>query len=356
VDSLPAPEDERALLKLDLAASADGQEEASPAAFLEWVGADGRLAAPLEEVARNLGATQAEAEMAIRRVRDLAPPGFAAQDLRECLCLQAEALALSGGEEAATARQILTRHWQSFVRGHYRKIARSLGVDGKQVARAADFIRSRFAAYPGGVASASPAVEPDVSVAVCDGQLKIEVLGPVPEQLCISPPWEQAARNPRLEQRQRASVRSLLDRAALFIQGIGFRARTLGALTAALAEAEKPFFAAALAHPVPLKREEVARRAGLHPSTARRALSQKNLLLPDGRTVPFEIFFDASLPAKRELRRILLAETSSRRLSDSALAEVLRGQGLTVARRTVAKYRREMGLDSHHRTGQDERG
>lgn len=361
VESAPAPEDERALLKLDLAVSAAREDRALISGVLEWVSRDGRLAAPLQEIAASLGVPEAEVEMALRRIREAGPPGFAARDLRECLCLQAEALASQEGQDAElkresiAAQQILSRHWQSFARGHYSKISRSLGLHEKQVARAAEFIRSHLSPYPGSVSPAAPAAEPDVSVALSDGHFDIELLGPAPEHFCISRPWEQALEDPCLQRRQRASLRSTLGRARLFLEALAFRVRTLRTLTCALVEAEKPFFLSSLDHPVPLKKAELACRAGLHASTVRRALSQKSLLLPDGRLAPFEIFFDASLPVKAELRRILSPDGFTRRLSDSDAAAMLRARGFSVARRTVAKYRHEMGLDWRRNGRQKER-
>jgi RNA polymerase sigma-54 factor len=94
----------------------------------------------------------------------------------------------------------------------------------------------------------------------------------------------------------------------------------------------------------PLTRADVAKRVRLHESTVSRATDGKFVLLPSGRTVPFDDFFDSSLPVKKALRELIAAENARRPLSDEQLARMLVGRGFVIARRTIAKYREEESI------------
>jgi RNA polymerase sigma-54 factor len=94
----------------------------------------------------------------------------------------------------------------------------------------------------------------------------------------------------------------------------------------------------------PLTRGELASYVGLHESTVSRATANKYVLLPTGRTVPFDDFFDGSLAAKDALRELISAEDSCKPYSDEELAALLGQRGIMLARRTVAKYREALGI------------
>jgi RNA polymerase sigma-54 factor len=95
----------------------------------------------------------------------------------------------------------------------------------------------------------------------------------------------------------------------------------------------------------PLTRAEVAATLGLHESTVSRAVSGKLALLPSGRVMPLAAFFDVSLGPRETLRQAIDAEP--RPLSDGELARLLASRGHPVARRTVAKYRAQLGIPAH---------
>src|SRR5258705_9714665 len=94
----------------------------------------------------------------------------------------------------------------------------------------------------------------------------------------------------------------------------------------------------------PLTRADVAKRVQLHESTVSRATDGKFVLLPTGRAIPFDEFFDSSLPVKKELRELIAAENPRHPFSDEQLARLLVKRGFPIARRTIAKYREEEGI------------
>ena len=91
-----------------------------------------------------------------------------------------------------------------------------------------------------------------------------------------------------------------------------------------------------------LTRAEVAEQLGLHPSTVSRAIADKYIMLPTTSVVPFSLFFEANQSIKELLKELLSQET--RPLSDQRVTDLLKARGIPVARRTVAKYRKQLGL------------
>ncbi|HCI81777.1 MAG TPA: hypothetical protein DHW02_19035 [Ktedonobacter sp.] len=96
----------------------------------------------------------------------------------------------------------------------------------------------------------------------------------------------------------------------------------------------------------PLTRAELATRLALDEGTVSRAIANKYALLPSGRLLPLSDFFDGSLSVKDVIRELIASENPKRRLSDDELAKLLTAQGMQMARRTVTKYREEMGIGS----------
>ena len=101
----------------------------------------------------------------------------------------------------------------------------------------------------------------------------------------------------------------------------------------------------------PLTRAEVATRLNLDEGTVSRATANKYALLPNGRLIPMSDFFDSSLSLKDVLRELIALEEPRRRLSDEELARLMQARGMPMARRTVTKYREEMGIGSSRERG-----
>jgi len=101
----------------------------------------------------------------------------------------------------------------------------------------------------------------------------------------------------------------------------------------------------------PLTRAEVAARLGLDEGTVSRATANKYALLPNGRLIPLSDFFDGSLGIKDILRELIQSEDPKHRLSDDELARILTAREIPMARRTVTKYREELGIGSSRERG-----
>jgi RNA polymerase sigma-54 factor len=139
-------------------------------------------------------------------------------------------------------------------------------------------------------------------------------------------------------------VTSYVKRAQSFIANVQQRWQTLKKIADALIENQYEFLDKGVRALRPLTRSELATYVGLHEATISRATNDKYVLLPDGRTISFDDFFDGSLRAKDILREIIAHEDPRRPYSDEDLAAMLHTRGVDVARRTVAKYREAMRI------------
>ena len=107
-------------------------------------------------------------------------------------------------------------------------------------------------------------------------------------------------------------------------------------------ERQEPFLRQGVRHLAPLTRAEVALAIGVHESTVSRATANKHVQLPSHEVIPFAHFFTASLSVKDVLTELISRETTP--LTDQELVEILKAKGFDVARRTVAKYRNQLGI------------
>jgi RNA polymerase sigma-54 factor len=147
-----------------------------------------------------------------------------------------------------------------------------------------------------------------------------------------------------LSEQERQHVRQYAARARFFMECVTQRWDTLFTISQALIAQQHAFLEQGVRGLRPLTRGELAASVGLHESTVSRATANKYVLLPSGRTVPFDDFFDGSLAAKEALREVIATEDGAKPYSDEELAKRLGEQGLPLARRTVAKYREALGI------------
>ena len=324
---------------------------------------DGYLCCDLKELASHFGIEVQQAEKVLRLVQDLEPAGVGARDLRECLLLQVRRL--EGQSVNPQAEAILRDHWEAFARRRFDLIAKRMQTSVREVQETADFVRTRLAPYPGRgyrlpwqpPAPLSELPTPDVIVRKKNGHWKAEIVEEADCRLRVSPSYLEVYRQMRtngtagytLEERRH--VAGSLRMARLFLEAMQQRRRTLKRFAGLVVSLEGQFFERGVEGLVLLSRRALARRLEVHPSTVSRALGRKHLLTPSGAMVPFDIFFDRSVLAKEMIRRLVEREEKSRPFSDGDIAKHLACQGIRWARRTVAKFREEIGVLSRSRRG-----
>ena len=309
-------------------------------------------------VAFTLGVSTERVERVIKALQQAGPVGAAARDVKECLLLQLERLA-EAGISNPLAETIIRNHFERLGQGQYHEIARALGVTSKEVLQARDFIRQHLRPFPVPdlVALESwtsttdiPYTAPDVIIHEKPGEpgsYQVEVVRSRRSFLQVSPVYQRVAREIRkgiraTTEHEREHVMEHLSRAQSFIAHLRERRETLQAVAEAVVARQIPFLRDGVRHLRPLTRAEIAEATGLHQSTVSRAVADKYVLLPNRKVIPFSAFFEPSRSVKDVLREIVEQEDGP--LADAELAEELSRRGYHVARRTVAKYRKRMGI------------
>ncbi|HWP28558.1 MAG TPA: RNA polymerase sigma-54 factor, partial [Chloroflexota bacterium] len=132
------------------------------------------------------------------------------------------------------------------------------------------------------------------------------------------------------------------NRAKLFISSIEQRRQTLYNITRCLVARQRDFLLGGIRYLKPLSRAAIAQELGIHESTVSRATAHKHVMLPTGEVIPFSHFFTPSLSVKDVIKELI--EHEQRPLTDAEIVARLREQGITIARRTVAKYRAQLKI------------
>nr|BBH95533.1 RNA polymerase sigma-54 factor [Thermogemmatispora argillosa] len=314
----------------------------------------GYLEISTAEISRYLHVPLERVEYVLKQLQTLEPLGIGARDLRECLLIQLEALA-EQEEPHPLARTLIERYLDRLGRSQFQEIARELKVPEQEVRAASAYIRSRLYPFPAHTyrldshssqrASSAMYVRPDVVIRRGDNGFEVELIEEKRYHFSVNRSYRSpdgTATNSALQ--RYFSQQS--DRARFFIDCIQRRWRTLKQVAEVVVEQQRDFLEKGIRYLRPLTRAEVAARLGLDEGTVSRATANKYALLPNGRLIPFSDFFDSSLGVKDILREIIQQEAPQRRLSDEELRRLLAERGIHLARRTVTKYREEMGIGS----------
>ena len=315
---------------------------------------EGYLKASLDEIAA-MGPWRPEAvEAALARVQSLDPPGVAARDLRECLLLQLEHLAL----EDPLPKQLVEEHLDNLTAHRYGEIAKRCRVSLDDVADALEIIK-RLNPKPGHVYTSEPAryIVPDVTVVKDGDEYRVVVNDDGLPRLRVSRFYRQMLRSrDKLSKEDSEYLGSKLRSALWLIKSYGQRQRTIRRVAESIVQQQMSFLEEGIAALRPMVLRDVADDIEMHESTVSRVVNGKYMDTPRG-IFEMRFFFHSSLghasgsdvssvSVKEKIRKIIGSERPSKPLSDARIATALKESGLQIARRTVAKYREEMGISA----------
>jgi len=305
---------------------------------------------PLVRVAFEAGVGLEVAEQALKKVQSLDPVGIAARDLRECLLLQARHLNADTPEIVA----IIERHLRHLESKNYAAIARDLKIPIEAVVQAVKVI-SRFEPKPGRSFSGEEAqyITPDVYVYKMGDKYVTVLNDDGLSKLRISNMYRAALKNGKAGE-AKEYIQDKLRSAVWLIRSIHQRQRTIYKVTDSIVKFQREFLDKGIAHLKPLILRDVAEDIGMHESTVSRVTTNKYVHTPQG-IYELKFFFNsaiaktggdeiASEAVKNHIRQIVSAEDPKHPHSDQRIVEILREQGIEIARRTVAKYREVLGI------------
>lgn len=316
----------------------------------ELVDEDGYLAEEDLEGLSELNIPQPLIDEALAMLQGLEPAGVGARSLPECLLLQLD----RRGNRDPGLREIVRQFLPEIGKKYYGPIAKTLGLSLEEVQAAAETIadldpRPGQAFQP---AEQALYVRPDVFVVVEDGKPEIVLNEYYLPKITVSDYYLRLLGSTD-EEETRTYLRQKMRQAQWLLDSLSRRGSTLRRCAEAVLEAQLPFFQGRTGELAPMNLRSLASALELHPSTVSRAVRGKYLQCRQG-TYPLRYFFNRAVgpgghsrqAVKQRILELVAAEDPRRPLSDQRLCALLAEEGVQAARRTVAKYRMELGIGS----------
>lgn len=315
------------------------------------IGDTGYFESVLPEVAQAAPCSLKTAEDALRLVQSFDPPGVGARDLKECLLLQLARKGLNAGPES----EIIRNHLEDVGRNRLPRVAKEMGVSIAELEKYLANIR-RLNPHPGSTESpeAPRCIEPEAFVERLGDEFIVRPNRESAPRFLISNRYAAMLDDPSVPKETKAYIREKLGNGRQLQKALAMRERTIIRIAELIVNEQYDFMANGPGHLKPMTMQQIAERAGIHETTVSRAIAGKYLATPWG-IMPFKAFFTggyqteagedvSAASVKALIRAALAAEDPTHPLSDASLAALLKKKGLDVARRTVAKYREELGF------------
>lgn len=321
---------------------------------------DGYLRVALDDLAATLDVPVADAELALELVQRLEPAGIGARSLKECFALQLERLlkATDVPQPAAVrAQEVLDRAFDDLLHQRWERITRQLGMSLEEVRQVIEVLR-HLDPRPGLQLGPTDnvVIEPDVVVSKVDGEWRVTLADDGFPRLRLSPRYVRMLRARSVDSEAASYLRERMRAALWFLRSVDQRQNTILRVARAIVQRQSGFLDHGLPHLRPLVLRDIADDIGMHESTISRVVTAKHMATPRG-VFPFKFFFHSaishavdgdisSVVVRDRIKELITAEDPLRPLSDARVARQLNRLGIRIARRTVAKYREEMGIPS----------
>ena len=318
---------------------------------------DGRLLDTAENFAQQLAVPLPLAKEAIEIVRDLEPTGVGARDLRDCLLMQLDHMQFV----RPLTRRIVEDHLDDLAMNKLPKISKQTGASIEDIKESWEFLRFSCKPHPGSEfgADISTGVTPDIVIEEIDGKFEVKSQrGSLPD-LAISPVYRNLLQEARNDPKVYDYLRKKIEAAKWFIEAVHQRQNTIERVATEIVRRQEGFLRHGVQQLKPMKMQDIADAVGVHISTISRATSGKFIQTPQG-IFDMKRFFSSGTMSddgamvsqqavKDTLRQIVDAEDKDQPHSDDQLVEALGERGIHIARRTVTKYRKALGIESSSR-------
>ena len=288
----------------------------------------------------------------LRRIQHLDPVGCGSRDLLECLLIQVQLMK----DPAATLLQtMIKKHMKLLESKNLPAIARDLKIPLDDVIAATKLL-GKLDPKPGRNYSGEEAqhITPDVFIHKVGDDYHVVLNDDGLSKLRVSDAYRRALRNGALNPKQKEFVQEKMRSAQWLLRSIQQRQRTIHKVTESIVKFQRDFFDKGIAFLKPLILRDVAEDIGMHESTVSRVTTAKYVHTPQG-IFELKYFFNSSIArtggddiaseaVKNHIKQLVSTENAKNPYSDQKIVELLKAQGIEIARRTVAKYREVLGV------------
>jgi len=296
--------------------------------------------------------TPEEFEAALHVVQALDPPGIAARDVRECLMLQLREV----GDSTSLTYKLVDQAFADVIAHRWNDLARKFGVEPREAQTAADAL-GRLDPKPGlKYADRSEAyITPDLIVDRIEGRYQVFLNDTGVPRLRLSRAYQDIARQKGgMTQENKDFIASRMNSATWMVQAIEQRRQTMLKVMNFIVDRQREFFEKGVEYLRPLTLREVAEVISMHESTVSRVTNEKYVQTPRG-VLPLKFFFSSALSTasgedasarsiRAKLEKMVAEEKPAKPLTDQQIVHLFEEQGIQIARRTVAKYRDQLGI------------
>ena len=326
--------------------------------MVECLDQKGYLDIKKEELMNELDCSEETFNRALIVIQNLEPAGIGARDLKECLEIQLE----RKGEYDPIVKEIIDNHLDDLADNRYQVIAKDLDITPKKAQDYGDLIKTLEPKPSRGFYTGDEVgfIIPDAEIRKIDGEFLILMKDGVLPMLSVNPLYKDILKDSTNDKEATEYVKEKIDKAMFLIKSIEQRKSTLHKVLQKILEKQKDYFEKGEKYLKPMTLKEIAEKLEMHESTISRAIRDKYILTSMG-TIKIKDLFVNSISnkeksdgeedvtvinIKKALEEVIKEEDKRKPLSDQAISEILKEKGMAISRRTVAKYREELGIKS----------
>lgn len=321
--------------------------------IIESLDSRGYLEISIKEMSKELKIKEELIEKALNIVQALEPYGIGARDIKECLLIQSEKLNILDN----TVEKMILNHLKNIADNKYELIGKDINISSREAQRYGDLIKKLEPKPSRGFYTGEDInyIVPDAEIKNIDGKLFIIMNENVLPRLMINKTYKKILESDENKETSEY-VKDKINKAVFLIKSIEQRKNTLYKVLECVLDKQKEFFSKGKQYIKPLNLKEVAEVIGMHDSTVSRAIKEKYILTSYGTIKIKDLFASgilnnndedmATIKIKNEIKRIINEENKSKPFSDQIISSMLANNKMNISRRTVAKYREELGIKS----------
>ena len=298
-----------------------------------------------------LNITNSLFEMCLKIVQQLEPVGVGARNLSECLIIQMRNL----GIDNALLETIVSKDLELIGKNKYKEITKKYNISMQKCVNLINIIKT-LDPKPGRVCSDEKSVyiQPDVIVEKIEDEFIVYINESDSLKIRISNFYKEILKNSKYDESTKNFIKEKLNSATGLVKSIESRKSTILKIAKEIVKNQKDFFDKGEKYIKPMKMKDIAQNLDFHESTISRGVNGKYMLTPFG-IYEFKYFFSSALETnydnlassvsiKRMIQETIKSENKKKPLSDDQISKILNDRGINIARRTIAKYREELGI------------